>query len=348
MSRKMIFIVDDSDTNLARAEEALEDIYNVMTIPSAAKMFSMLEKFLPDLILLDIEMPQMDGFEALGLLKSDKRFADIPVIFLTSLSDEEVEVRGFEMGVVDFIIKPFSAPVLINRLRTHLDIDGLLRERTARLLNANKNMIFVLADIIENRDANTGGHIERVSEYIRHLVGAMKERGVYEEQLKGLDTDMIVVAALLHDVGKIHISDIILNKPGKLTGDEYEVMKTHAAMGEKVIDQIIMRSGHDDFFYNAKMFAAYHHERWDGKGYPYCLSGEDIPIQGRVMSIADVYDALTSERPYKRAFTDEEAVEIIMKDSGAAFDPAITSIFYAVQDKFKAARIAWEKGELSI
>ena len=336
---KTIFIVDDNDTNLSSAEEALEDIYNVVTMPSAAKMFSMLEKIVPDLILLDIEMPQMDGFEALRLLKKDRRLSGIPVIFLTSLSDVAVEVRGFEMGAVDFITKPFSAPVVVNRLRTHLDMDGLLKERTMRLLNANKNMIFVLANVIENRDETTGGHIERVSEYVRRLVSAMKQRGLYNEQLGGMDPEMVAVASLLHDVGKIYISDVVLNKPDKLTDDEYAVMKQHAKLGEKVIDQIINRSGDDEFFYNAKMFAAYHHERWDGRGYPNGLAGEDIPIQGRIMSVADVYDALTSERPYKRSFTDDEAVEMIMKDAGKAFDPNIAAVFYDIRDELREARI---------
>lgn len=344
---KMIFIVDDSDTNLSRAEEALEDIYSVMTIPSAAKMFSILEKVIPDLILLDIEMPQMDGFEALKLLKEDKRFTNIPVIFLTSLSDEEVEVRGFEMGVVDFITKPFSAPVLLNRMQTHLDIDGLLRERTSRLLNANKNMVFVLANIIESRDENTGGHIERVSEYVRLLLGEMRKKGIYQEELRGVDIDMMVVASLLHDVGKIHVSDLVLNKPGKLTPEEYEIMKSHAKTGEQVIDQIIQRSGQDDFFHNAKMFAAYHHERWDGRGYPNGLSGLDIPVQGRILAVADVYDALTSERPYKRAMTDQEATDILTKDSGTAFDPAVVDVFCSIKDKFTEARVSWVKGNIT-
>ena len=347
INRKTIFVVDDSDTNLSTAEEVLEDAYDVMTIPSAIRMFALLDKIQPDLILLDIEMPDMNGFEALVLLKNEKRFANIPVIFLTSLSDVASEVRGFELGVVDFIIKPFSAPVLLNRVKMHLSVDQLLRERTARLEKAHKDMIFVLSDIVENRDHGTGGHIERTTEYIRILAEAMIERGLYAQELKAWDMEAAVAASLLHDVGKIGISDLILNKPGKLTQEEFEIMKSHTTIGKKIIDQIIERTGEDEFLRNAKLFAAYHHENWDGTGYPYGLSGDDIPMQGRIMAIGDVYDALISVRPYKKAFTDEEAVEIIVKDSGRRFDPRIVQVFLDIKGQFKANNFAWDRGVLS-
>ncbi|MCL2851971.1 MAG: response regulator [Defluviitaleaceae bacterium] len=345
-TRKTIFVVDDSDTNLSTAEEVLEDSYDIMTIPSATRMFTLLEKIQPHLILLDIEMPQTNGFEAMVLLKSNPKYSDIPVIFLTSLSDVASEVRGFELGVVDFIIKPFSAPVLLNRVKMHLSVDQLLRERTARLEKAHKDMIFVLSDIVENRDLTTGGHIERTTEYIRIVGEAMIERGVYAEELKTWDMDVAVASSLLHDVGKIGVSDLILNKPGKLTPEEFEIMKSHVKIGEKIIDQIIERTGEDDFLKNAKLFASYHHENWDGTGYPYGIAGDEIPLQGRIMAIGDVYDALISVRPYKKAFTDEEAVDIILSESGRRFDPKIIEVFSDIRDQFRATRTAWERGEL--
>jgi len=335
---KTIFVVDDSDTNLSMAEKALDKLYRVMTMPSAAKMFSFLEKLTPDLILLDIEMPDIDGFAALERLKSNSLWSNIPVMFLTGRTDTEVEVRGFEMGAVDFISKPFSAPVLVNRIMTHLNIDELIRERSAQLSRLQNSIVSVLANIVENHDKDTGGHIERTSAYIKILITEMKKRGVYKDIISDWDIDKIIASARMHDLGKITISDLIVNKPGKLTEEEYAIMKTHAAEGERIIDKIIAQTGEGEFLRNAKLFAGSHHERWDGKGYPYMLKGEEIPLQGRIMAIVDVYDALVSERPYKKAFTDEDAVKIIMENSGTHYDPKIAEVFFEVKDLFKEVR----------
>ena len=335
---KTIFVVDDSDTNLSMAEVALENQYRVMTMPSAAKMFSFLEKIKPDMIILDIEMPDTSGFAALEQLKSNDDWNDIPVMFLTGYTDAKVEAKGFEMGAVDFLSKPFSAPVLLNRIKNHLDVDEIIRERTAQLNRMQNSIVSVLADMVENRDKGTGGHIERTSIYIKILLEAMKEHGVYGEEIGEWNAEKMISSARMHDLGKIIISDIIVNKPGKLTPEEYEIMKTHAVEGERIIDEIISRTGEGEFLRNAKLFAGTHHERWDGNGYPRGLAGEEIPLQGRIMAIVDVYDALVSERPYKKAFPHEEAVNIIMENSGAFYDPKITEIFYKVKDLFKEVR----------
>jgi putative two-component system response regulator len=344
--QKTIFVVDDNDTNLSMAKEALKEQYRVMTLPSAAKMFALIEKITPDLILLDIEMPEMDGFDALQRLKNDASQADIPVIFLTSMTDAAVEVRGFQLGVVDFITKPFSAPVLLNRIKTHLHIDELIRERTTKLQQRTEQLqhlqngiVFVLADMVENRDKGTGGHIERTTKYIKILIHIMMARGVYADEIAEIDLDLFVSSARLHDVGKISISDTILNKLGRLTEEEFVIMKTHTTDGERTIDQIVSRTGDEAFLHNAKLFAGYHHERWDGKGYPYGLAGTNIPLQGRIMAFVDVYDALISERPYKKAFTHEEAIDIIMENAGTQFDPLIAEVFYEVRDQFKAVQL---------
>jgi putative two-component system response regulator len=343
--QKTIFVVDDSDTNLSMAKEALKEYYRVMTMPSAVKMFALLEKIIPDLILLDIEMPDMDGFEALHLLKENNAQSDIPVIFLTSMSDASVEAHGFEMGVIDFITKPFSAPVLINRIKTHLDIDEIIRQRTIQLQKKTEQLqklqngiVFVLADMVESRDKGTGGHIERTTTYIKILVDAMMERGVHADVLGKMDLDLLNSSARLHDIGKISIPDSVLNKPGKLTDEEFEIMKTHSAEGERIIDQIVSRTEDVEFLRNAKLFAGYHHERWDGKGYPHGDKETGIPLQGRIMAIVDVYDALVSERPYKKPFTADEAVGIIMENSGKQFDPVIVNVFYEARDQFKAVK----------
>ena len=339
MKQKTIFVVDDNSTNLAVVEESLEEQYRVITFLSAAKMLAVLEKVTPDLILLDIEMPEMDGYEAMKQLKSVDSQSEIPVIFLTGLIDDASEALGIELGAVDFITKPFSKPVLLNRIKHHLHIDELIHERTNRLNNLKNSIVFVLADMVENRDQGTGGHIERTTAYIDILINTMLTRGVYADEISKMDLESLVSSARLHDVGKITISDAILNKPGKLTDEEFAIMKTHAAEGERIINQIIARTGEEEFLHNAQLFAGYHHERWDGNGYPYGLKETHIPLQGRIMAIIDVYDALISERPYKIPFSHEETVTIIINNSGTQFDPFIADMFFDVRDQFNAMRL---------
>ena len=331
---KTIFVVDDTKINLLDAEEALSENYNVFTLLSASIMFDVLENVQPDLILLDILMPDMDGFEVLEKLKSNKKYMDIPVVFLTSQNDAITEARGFKMGAVDFITKPFSKPVLLNRLEAHLYMESKIRERTEKHLRLQNSLISVLANMVEGRDTLTGNHIERTTNYMYILVNAMIERGVYADEIQSWGIDSVVSSARLHDIGKIVVTDLILNKPGRLTTEEYEIMKKHTIEGEKLIDIIITQSGEGDFLRNAGLFAGNHHERWDGTGYPYRLKGEEISLQGRIMAVVDVYDALVSDRPYKKAFTHEKAVEIITEGSGTQFDPQIVSVFLEINGFF--------------
>jgi len=332
--KKTIFVVDDNDTNLAVAKEVLKDDYKVMTMMSSAKMFLMLEKITPDMILLDIEMPVMDGFDTLRKIKSHDSYGNIPVIFLTGKTDVPSEIQGFQLGAVDFITKPFSPPIMLNRIKSHLDIDALIQERTTQIKRLKNAIVFSFADIVEKRDKDTGGHIDRTSELMDVLVNAMIVREVYADVLKGMNLESFISSARLHDVGKVAISDSILNKPGRLTEEEFNIMKTHCVEGEEIINQMAARAGDDEFLRNAKLFAGYHHERWDGTGYPYGLKENDIPIQGRIMAIVDVYDALVSERPYKKPFSHEEAVSIISDSSGSHFDPVIVDVFLSVAEKF--------------
>ncbi|MCL2524919.1 MAG: response regulator [Betaproteobacteria bacterium] len=337
---KTIFVVDDSSTNLIQAERALEESYNVITLISAQKMFSLFGKIIPDLILMDIEMPEMDGFAALERLMENEITRGIPVIFLTASIDTESEVRGLDLGAVDFITKPFSPVILRSRVAHHLSINEIIKKRTERIVRLQTNIIFVLADMVENRDKITSGHVERTSIYIKTLIEAMRERGLYKEEIDHWNMDTMLLSARLHDIGKITISDLILNKPGKLSDDEFEVMKTHALEGERIIEQIIARTGSEMFLQHAKFFAGYHHENWDGTGYPYNLKGDAIPLQGRIMAVADVYDALVSERSYKNAFPHEKSVQIIMEDAGKKFDPNIAKVFFEVHEEFKLVKEA--------
>jgi len=338
---KTIFVVDDAHVNLITAKNALSEHYNVHTLLSASEMFDLLNDINPDLILLDIIMPKINGFEILKRLKADKRYAEIPVVFLTGKKDADTEALGFEMGVVDFISKPFSKPVLLNRLKLHLDVEDTIRDRTAKLefrtrklLQLQNSMASVLANMVENRDNLTGRHIERTTKYIKILLNSMLENGIYADQINNWNLEMISSASRLHDIGKIVISDLILNKPDIITADEFNKMKTHTIEGENIINSIIADSGDGYFLQNAKLFAGSHHEKWDGTGYPRELKGTDIPLQGRIMAIADVYDALVSERPYKKAFLHEEAVEIIKNGSGKHFDPELVNVFSLCENEF--------------
>lgn len=331
---RTIFVVDDNDVNLLTAENSLTAQYRVFTLPSAAAMFELLDEVVPDLILLDILMPETNGFDAMKMLKADPKHSGIPVIFLTSRSDAITEAQGFEMGAADFVSKPFSEPVLLNRIKFHLKIEDIIRERTQNLKRLKDSIVSVLANMVENRDTMTGKHVERTTLYIKMLMEAMAEREVYTEETKDWDFDMVASSSRLHDVGKIVITDLILNKPGRLEPEEFEVIKTHSKEGERIIGEIQKESGDEAFLQNAKLFALYHHEKWDGTGYPHGLKGGEIPLHGRIMAIVDVYDALTSDRPYKKAFPHEEALKIISDSSGTHFDPEIADVFLKISDEF--------------
>ncbi|MCL2603505.1 MAG: response regulator [Defluviitaleaceae bacterium] len=338
---KTIFVVDDNSANLLMAEEVLSDQYEVITVSSAVTMFELLEDVIPDLILLDIMMPDIDGFEALKKLKANSKYADIPVMFLTGKSDGATEARGFELGVMDFISKPFFGAVLVNRIKKHLAIETLIAERTRllqtrthKLQRLQNSMTSVLANMVENRDKLTGTHIQRTASYMKLLICALLKKGIYYDELIGWNLDIVISSSRLHDLGKIAVTDAILNKPGRLTDEEFEIIKTHASEGEKIINDIITESGDEEFLHCALLCAGSHHERWDGTGYPRGLKGEEIPLHGRIMALADVYDALVSKRPYKPAFTHERAIEIIKENNGTHFDPKIVEVFIEIADDF--------------
>jgi len=323
-----IFIVDDNDTNLLVARDALKNHYRIMTMGSAKKFFEMIEKVRPVLVLLDIEMPGMDGFQVMEQLKADPIYREIPLIFLTANNDPAVEVRGFEMGAADFVTKPFSPPVLLNRIRHILEIESIIEERTLEISNLQATIIETLADVVERRDKDTGGHVERTSKYIGLLLEKLVAHGIYKDEIQALGIESLVTSSLLHDVGKIAVPDAILNKPGRLTDEEFEIIKEHSLEGGRIIDKIRAKASDDKFLESARILAVSHHEKWDGTGYPYQLAGADIPLEGRVMAVVDVYDALTSERSYKAAMDREEAATLIHSLGGKHFDPQIAQVFY--------------------
>jgi len=336
---KIVFIVDDDATNLKVAKNALDGVYDAYTMASAQKMFRLLEKITPDIILLDVEMPEMNGFEALSILKSDERFKSIPVMFLTAVINPEAETYGFEMGAVDFLRKPFSPPVLAKRIEAHIETDKLIKQSVQSLRKVYAATIRSLAEIVENRDKTTGGHIARTQRYLAIIINELMASGVYCDEISNWNLEVLIPSAQLHDVGKVTVSDYILNKPGKLSEDEYEIIKNHCTDGERIIDRIISDAEEDGFLLHAKIFAATHHEKYNGTGYPRGLKGNDIPLEGRIMALVDVYDALVSARPYKMPFGHDRAVDIIKSDSGTHFDPLIVEAFLRVAEDFKKETI---------
>jgi len=358
-SRNKIILVDDNIANLAVGRNLLKVYYEVYPAPSAAKLFEILENVIPELILLDIEMPEMNGYEAIKKLKSDPVFSDIPVIFVTSKTDEGSELEGFNLGAVDYVSKPFSAPLLLKRIENHLMIarqkkdllaqqaelkdyaDNLevkVLEKTREVTHLQNTVIAAVADMVEFRDGCTGGHTSRTRLYLEAMINELARRKIYEDETSKWNMNIFLSSVQLHDVGKIAITDLILNKPARLTIEEFEVMKTHVTIGVDAIKKIIGNTKEHEFLRYALLIAGMHHEKWDGTGYPKGLKGVEIPLEGRMMAVVDVYDALISVRPYKKAFTHDEASMIIEEGSGTHFDPVLVDVYHGVAGEF--ARIA--------
>ena len=355
-ARKKIIFVDDQVSNLMIGRNVLSAVYDVFTVPSAEKMFMLIEKVFPDLVLLDVEMPDMNGYETIKKLKSDPLLSGIPVIFLTAKTDAGSELEGLSLGAIDYISKPFSPPLLLKRLEVHLlveeqkhqleeqkaqlqiyneNLEELVKAKTKTIVELQNAVLETVAELVEARDDVTGGHIERTQSYLKILFDGLKENKIYQDETKDWNIEMIVQSAQLHDVGKISIREDILNKPGRLTPEEFDEIKKHTLIGGQIIEHIQERTTEQEFLKFTKSMAVSHHEKWDGTGYPYGLSGTDIPLEGRLMSIVDVYDALVSERPYKKAFSHEEAVKIIKEGSGTQFEPALVDLFLIEQERFR-------------
>ena len=347
--RKTVILVDDNPINLKLARNTLMGKYDVFTVPSAEKLFQLLEKTHPDIILLDVMMPGMSGYDAIKILKSNPKTLDIPVIFLTAKSDTNSELEGFVHGAVDYVSKPFSPQLLLKRVDVHVLVESqkkelkhindnlqkIVDEKTEEVLELQNAVLKTMSNLVEYRDDVTGGHVERTEHFLKTMIEEMFEQKIYSEVLESWDIKLFLQSAQLHDVGKIAIRDNILMKPGSLTVDEFEEMKKHTTFGEKVIEKIQEGARESVFLTHARIMAGTHHERWDGSGYPRGLAGANIPIQGRLMAFVDVYDALISERPYKKAFSPEQAVQIIKEGSGVQFDPALVDVFTSAVRRFQ-------------
>ena len=346
--KDLIIVVDDDITNLTVTRNNLSLQYDVLTAPSGKKLFQLLEKVTPALILLDIEMPEMNGYEVIQVLKADPEKAFIPIMFLTAHLSPESEIKGLDLGAVDYITKPCSKELLLKRTALHIvfekqkhaledyshNLEYELYLQSKEVYELQNAILKTVADLVERRDGVTGGHIERTQKYLRILVDFLLEHCAYVKELLAWDIGMFVMSSQLHDVGKIAIHDHILMKPGPLTSEEFETMKMHTVCGVDIIKKIENRTTDNTFLEHAEILAGSHHEKWDGTGYPYGLKGYDIALQGRLMAIVDVYDALTNDRPYKKAFTHEQALEIIKNGTGTHFDPIIGKIFLMHEQEF--------------
>lgn len=337
-----IMVIDDNVTILNIVKIALEKEYDVLPIPSGEKALKLFERITPDLILLDVEMPGLKGFDVIKKIKeSDLPVRNTPVIFLTARDDNSSELDGLDLGAVDYITKPFSNPLLLRRIALHLqlqqyskNLEKMVDEKTRVIADLQYSIVYVLADMVERRDSTTGGHLMRTQNYLKVLLKEVRRQKIYEDELQD-DDDLLIHASQLHDVGKMSIPDSVLLKPGKLTSEEFDTIKTHTTLGENAIRFAMASVQEKRFLEIAASFAGAHHEKWNGTGYPRGLQGKDIPIEGRLMAIADVYDALISRRPYKNILSHKNAIEIIIKDSGTHFDPLLIKAFECVTDEFE-------------
>ena len=322
-----VLVVDDKVENIDVLTGILRDEYSVKAAVNGQMALKVAEKTLPDLILLDIMMPGMDGYEVCYLLKRNPFTRNIPVIFVTAKDQEIDEVKGFEAGAVDYITKPISPSVTKTRVKAHIALadqkkalEMEVAERTEEIKRTRLQIIRKLGLAAEYKDSCTGLHIERMSRYCYYV---SKEYGFDEGW-----AELILHASPMHDVGKIGIPDAVLKKPGKLDGEEWEIMTRHARIGGDIIGD-----SDAELLKIARIIAEQHHERWDGKGYPAGLEAVQIDIFARIAAVADVFDALTSKRPYKDAWTSEQAFSLIISERGAHFDPAVVDAFEAAIPK---------------
>ncbi|BCA28106.1 response regulator [Metapseudomonas otitidis] len=327
--RQCLLLVDDEPTNLQVLRHILQDDYRLLFAKDGPKALELAGRERPALVLLDVMMPGMTGHEVCQQLKNDPATREIPVIFVTALADTEDEAKGFEVGAVDYITKPVSPAIVKARVRTHLSLVRMDELKRTRL-----EIVQRLGLAAEYKDNETGLHVIRMSHYSRILARAL---GWSEA-----DCDDLLNAAPMHDVGKIGIPDAVLRKPGKLDADEWAVMRQHVSIGANIIGE--HPSG---LLRMAQRIALTHHEKWDGSGYPNGLAGEGIPIEGRIVAIADVFDALTSERPYKQAWPVEEAVAFLREQSGQHFDPDLVELFIQQLPAVLEVKARWAEGRIA-
>jgi putative two-component system response regulator len=348
-ARQTILIVDDTPDNITLLSMLLKDKYNTKVAKDGATALQIAETSTVDLVLLDVMMPGMDGYETCRRLKQHPATADIPVLFLTARSQPEDEALGLRLGAVDYLTKPVSPPILFARVATHLklraasqtlktentNLESLVQQRTGQLSLMQDATIMAMATMAETRDNETGNHIRRTQNYVAALARKLQSHPRFAAELTDENITLLYKSAPLHDIGKVGIPDSILLKPGKLDQEEFEIMKLHAVRGRDTIRQVEEYiGGSNGFLTYAREIAHSHQEKWDGSGYPEKLAGEAIPLSARLMAVADVYDALISKRIYKPPFGHTEAVAVMQDGRGTHFDPDILDAFLEIEGVF--------------
>ena len=357
----IVLIVDDTPQNIALISSFLIGLYRIKVATTGEKALQIAASDdQPDLILLDIMMPEMDGYETCINLKSNPRTRDIPIIFLTAKAQVKDEQKGLELGAVDYITKPISPPIVLARIKTHLQLKrtrDFLKDKNAflerevdrrikEILNIQDVAMMAIVSLAETRDRKTGKHIRRTQQYIKLLAMKLKEHPRFKNYLNDETISLLYKASPLHDIGKVGIPDCILLKPGKFTPEEFEIMKTHTVLGRDAIvsaEELLEMPAH--FLKLIREIAYTHQEKWDGTGYPEGISGDDIPISGRLMAVADVYDALISRRVYKLPLSHEKAVVTIKEGAGTHFDPDVVDAFLEVADEFHNIALTYMDNE---
>lgn len=324
--RPTLLVVDDEPTNLQVLKNILADQYRLLFARDGERALALAQSEQPDLMLLDVMMPELSGYDVCQRLKANSATANIPIIFVTALSHVDDEARGFELGAVDYLTKPVSPAIVKARVRNHLSLVRLDELKQTRL-----SIVQRLGRAAEYKDNETGLHVIRMSVFSQIIA---RHAGFSEER-----ADDLLNAAPMHDIGKIGIPDAVLLKPGKLDEDEWRIMARHAEIGAEIIGEDGSR-----LLTMAREIALCHHEKWDGSGYPAGLKGKEIPIEARIVALADVFDALTSDRPYKEAWSIDEATTLIREQSGRHFDPDLVDVFFACLPEILAARDKWQEG----
>ena len=348
-----VLVVDDTPANLQLLANMLKERgYKTRPVPSGILALQAAQSDPPDVILLDINMPEMNGYEVCERLKADEQLKEIPVIFISALNEILDKVRAFSVGGVDYITKPFQIDEVQARVETHLklrslqkelekhnrELEKLVQAQVKRISDTQMAMIFALAKLAESRDDDTGMHLERVQVFCKRLAARLKQRSRWSGQIDDVFVENIFHASPLHDIGKVAIPDHILLKPGKLTPEEFEVVKTHARLGADTLEVVRRKYPGNALLDMGITIARFHHEKWNGSGYPQGLAGVAIPLTARIMAVADVYETLRAKRCYKPAFSHEETMEIVLASSGTHFDPEIVKAIVELKDEFRKIR----------
>jgi putative two-component system response regulator len=335
-------VVDDNISSLKQIGAQLGSHYEVSLAKSGALALQICKQEKPDLILLDVEMPEMDGFQTLIRLKEDPDLNPIPVIFLTGNRDTETEIRALESGAMDFITKPANKDILFHRLELHLQFAAYQCSLENTVKELENSIVTSFAELIECKDDNAGTHVLRTGKYVEILGRELLKAGTFEGELSEENLDLVVRAAPFHDIGKIGVSDTLLLKEGALTAEEYEEVKKHTLIGARFLQSIYERTPEEQYLRFAKLIAESHHEKYDGTGYPHGLAGDGIPLCARIMTVANVYDGCITDRVYRKALSHEEACRIILDGKGTWFDPRIVETFEGVMDQFARLKVSVE------